>query len=447
MSALIEVLEVALADLDPEQLRGAIDSPQSGAKRDRYALDVQGWAVGGRAAAAAIEFGQGGGKPWPNGGIPPWRVPLDIGRPDIASSDPEEGTDVRGFHSALNMLRLEREFELSVDVVLEDETRVRLADIRGRRSRLHSGFEPRIQPISLTTLGRTGTTMLTKMLGTHPEILTYRAFQYEPAAAGYWLHVLRSLAEPASYIPQVAPPLARNEGWWLAPEPPTRYRGIDDPGVENWIGAAGVEAAAAFCQSRIEALYEELARHLGRGRPAYFAEKHGPGWVSTFLPELYPRAREIFVVRDFRDIVCSILAFNAKRGRQLFGRQHVETDAEFIDWMGQHASRLVDAWERRGSRGYLLRYEDLVLRPSETLEGVLEYLALDSSEATIETMLESVSGGDPDMDWHRTSKNAQESVGRWQRELDPGLQQACELAFGAALETFGYELESPVGAD
>ena len=39
--------------------------------------------------------------------------------------------------------------------------------------------------------------------------------------------------------------------------------------------------------------------------------------------ELYPRAREVILVRDFRDMVSSMFAFNAKRGFQGFRRGSV----------------------------------------------------------------------------------------------------------------------------
>ena len=38
------------------------------------------------------------------------------------------------------------------------------------------------------------------------------------------------------------------------------------------------------------------------------------------MRQLYPRAREIFLVRDPRDTLASMLAFNARRGFVDFGR-------------------------------------------------------------------------------------------------------------------------------
>jgi hypothetical protein len=42
--------------------------------------------------------------------------------------------------------------------------------------------------------------------------------------------------------------------------------------------------------------------------------------VPRIARDLYPRANEIFLVRDFRDLICLVLAFNEKRGTVEFGR-------------------------------------------------------------------------------------------------------------------------------
>ena len=45
-----------------------------------------------------------------------------------------------------------------------------------------------------------------------------------------------------------------------------------------------------------------------------------PNYLPVLIRELYPRAKEIFLVRDFRDMARSIMAFDAKRGYAGFGR-------------------------------------------------------------------------------------------------------------------------------
>ena len=74
-------------------------------------------------------------------------------------------------------------------------------------------------------------------------------------------------------------------------------------------------------------------------------------------------------------------------------------------------------------------------RPRETLSEILEYLELETPPATIEAMLASL--GEPASDVHRTS-GAEESIGRWQRDLPDGVKGTAERVLGEALGEFGY---------
>ena len=87
-----------------------------------------------------------------------------------------------------------------------------------------------------------------------------------------------------------------------------------------------VEQAAAVCQSSVEKFYEEVASNQDQVCPAFFAEKQVPDEVPGILWELYRGTREIFVIRDFRDMLCSIRAFNAKRGFLGFDRSHAASE-------------------------------------------------------------------------------------------------------------------------
>ena len=54
------------------------------------------------------------------------------------------------------------------------------------------------------------------------------------------------------------------------------------------------------------------------------------------MRELYPAARELFLVRDFRDMIASMQAYNARKGFGDFGR---ETAAERRHLAGRAAPR------------------------------------------------------------------------------------------------------------
>ena len=86
-----------------------------------------------------------------------------------------------------------------------------------------------------------------------------------------------------------------------------------------------------MAQAAVESFYREYASTRNRTTPAFFAEKIVPaGHVRRIMRLLYPQAREIFLVRDPRDILASVLAFNARHGFADFGRERVETDEQLV---------------------------------------------------------------------------------------------------------------------
>ena len=182
-------------------------------------------------------------------------------------------------------------------------------------------------------------------------------------------------------------------------------------------------------------------RDRGAPVPSHFVERGKGDWhLNALLRELYDGPKEVFLIRDYRDIVCSVLAFNEKRGVDAFGRRHVSSDEEFVrSYLGLEAQLMLDAWRQRGDSGFLLRYEDLVLNPVDAVAPLLDFVGLDADRAVIERMLERASANRPDRQLdHRTSSEPADSIGRWRRDLSPQLQDVCEQAFGNVLREFGY---------
>jgi hypothetical protein len=433
-SARLEIAEVSTEDLDLALLAGGgIDRPRAGERSDAWALDLRGWAVGRAEPAVEVELA--------HDGEPLARVPLDVERPQAAAPHPEaSGRTTVGFHAAVGALPLALDFELEVRAVLAGGRRARVGVVRGRRTRLTTGFEPSLEPLLVTTLGRTGSMVLMRMLEAHPELLVYRPFRYEQQVAGYWLSVLLSLSEPGSYLRQVAPAGNLEDPlWWLGGGPGPRE--LRDAPLQSWLGSEGVESLAHVCQERVAAVYGQIASRAGKPEAAFFAEKYSLR-TAQIARELYPGARELFLVRDFRDMVASILAFNRRRGVQGFGRAAAGSDLEWVEGLAGWSGSLVRAWRARsgGSGGsHLVRYEDLMLRPERVLAGVLSYTGVDPAPARVEEMLAAASPAMPELAEHRTAESAPGSIGRWRTDLEPDLAAACERSFGEALREFGYE--------
>lgn len=227
--------------------------------------------------------------------------------------------------------------------------------------------------------------------------------------------------------------------WWVGTEAPMPWPLRDEP-VQEWLGGEAVESLAIVSQQRIDALYEQIAATTGAGDERFFAEKSNLR-VSNVAAELYPDGRELFLVRDFRDMVCSVFAFNEKRGVTGFGRAKATSDMEYVARLGGWAGSLARAWERRRGRAHLVRYEDLVQDPEPALAALLDHVGVDSGAGTIAAMLDELGEDLPELREHPTSASAQSSIGRWRTDLDQQLTEACARAFGPALELFGYARE------
>jgi hypothetical protein len=424
----LEIAEVLVEDASEALLGAGLDTPAAGTASGSWGLDVRGWAVGRSAAASAVIVEHAGGHVAD--------IPVDDERADVAALFPEaEWAGTSGFFLPLGTLRLPAEFELDLQLRLADGVQARFGRIAGRRASLRVSTQPTIGAIGLTALGRTGSTAVTRLLSSHPAIVAYRPFEYEPRVVTYWLDVLQDLAEPSSFRRQLTPNGPLEDLWWAGARPPLPRR-IREEALQDWIGGDSVDALAELCLTRIDGFYRRVAAESGRADARYFVEKLGPR-TGALMRELSSSAREIFLVRDFRDVVASIFAFNERRGFQGFGRDRAGSDAEYVtNRIGASVDAFAHSWQTRAEGAHLVRYEDVVARPRETLAGMLEYLGLEAGSATLDAMLESL--GAPEADAHRTT-SAEDSIGRWQADLSAEVQAACAGAFGPALRQFGYE--------
>lgn len=424
------VLEVRQTASQGALAGGAIDRPAAGDELDEWALDIRGWAVGEHGPVKAVEGLHEGNVLW--------HVPLLLDRPRIAAEHPQAGTDTLGFYALQSVLALPPRHEIEVRALLGDGRREPIGSIVAERSPLTTGFRPRRRPILITTFGRTGSMLLMRLLVSHPEVLSFKPHRFEQRIASYWIDALLTLADPVSYLRGVAPQAGVDDRmWWLGNAAPIPWP-LRDEGVQEWLGGDAVEELALVAQQRIDALYERIAAEIGGAEEPFFAEKSNLR-VSSVAAELYPEGRELFLVRDFRDMVASVFAFNRKRGVTGFGRGKAGSDLQYVERLGGWVASLARAWEQRRERSHLVRYEELVSEPEQALAGLLGYVGADASEATIAEMVQGLSEELPELSEHRTTASVQHSIGRWRTDLDPDVRAACERAFGDALALFGYE--------
>ena len=432
--ALVEIDDIELGAPQPGKIRAfALDAPRIGG-RDVYDVEIAGWALGDGQRVTDVEIHQAGAVLR--------KTPLDQQRRDVLRDHPDAPeSGIVGFRTWLGVVGLEPDVELQLRAVLADGTRARLGKITLRHSPVQSGFEPTLQPLMLTTMGRAGTTWTMRLLSEHPEIVVHRWHPYELRTARYWWHMLKTLSEPRDPHHSAQADHFQTNKQWIGYNPFYPEPIAVTPGLGEWMGRDYVEDLARFCQRSAEEAYLRIAAGQNQTGVKYMAEKHRADNLPWLVWELYPKAKEIFLVRDFRDVYSSMLAFNQKFGRRAFGPSHIETDEEFAKFLRNSTIRnLSRSWPKRQDRAHLIRYEDLITNPEATLRGILAYLELDASDATVAGMLERASAENPEMKRHLTSADVSTSLGRWKSSLTPELQTVANNAFGDVLQQFGYQV-------
>ena len=125
----VEISAIYLSELDHEQLWGRyIDSPKPDTHVEARALQVVGWVLGKSYPAVAVELIHDGNVLR--------RAPLNARRPDIAEAFPKvPGAENSGFRITVSAAESIPGIELEVRAVLQDQSRVSIGVIRGRRRR------------------------------------------------------------------------------------------------------------------------------------------------------------------------------------------------------------------------------------------------------------------------------------------------------------------------
>lgn len=429
-------MAVAIDDVEahePGTVEGNLEVPGAGEDQPGYSIALGGWALGADVAVEALELVAEGSAVA--------RIPVDGERPDIAAARPGVPDSGRsGFRAAVGALDLPRTFVVEAAAALSDGARVPLWTLRGRRDPVLDPRPDGPRPLIVRGLGRTGSTWLTRLLGEHPEVVTYRPFAYEPRLLSYWIELLRALCDPREGL-RVLRPSSTAGRWLLRGAAPPEPLPLEDVRVADALLDRGVRELAAFGRNRVDSFYEAVASERGKPLVA-FAEK-GAINDARFMPparlaqELYPRAREILLVRDPRDMVCSMLAYDERRGGAGFGRDNRD-DPDWLLWLAEVLTAMTETDVALGERSLLIRYEDLMADPETVMARAFAHAGVDSAPDAVRAALDAAAAL-PVPDRHRTAGTKDSSVGRWRREMPPDLRREVDAAFGEPMALHGYE--------
>jgi hypothetical protein len=409
----------------------SVETPRPGEQFDGYVLPIAGWVYGAAVPVTRVHLRCGSRMLR--------EVTPKFDRRDVAELYSAAGELPVGFLTELGAVDLPPSFEIELIAQIDDGRMIPFALVSGRRRALEPRSATTLRPIFVTNIGRVGSTVLMNLLRCHPQIVVHDLYPYETRALGYWMHMLKVLGAPADHERSASPNTYEDEGHWVGHHPHNMRPVIEPAAIGGWLRRDYIAELAAFCQTSAENFYRSVAAAQGVERPLYFAEKRNPRGPARLASELYPDARELFLVRDPRDMVCSMLSFYEKTRLVSFGRDHFTDDEQFVKSVVPALNDLIAQRAEREHRSLLVRYEDLVTSPLTELERILNYVELPAGPELRAEIVDRALRDTASSARHRTTSSAGASVGRWRTDLTPSMQAACESAFCDLLPALGYE--------
>jgi hypothetical protein len=169
------------------------------------------------------------------------------------------------------------------------------------------------------------------------------------------------------------PPSPFNSGTAAAPAP--------------WFAGDYFRHMAGFARSMTDEFYGEVAADKPLAR--LFAEK----WPGRIIPHvmrtIHREVRELYLLRNPREVILSILRFNARRGFPDFGVEVLGTGEAFIAAVARQLREEMALFRQRtwDKSGIVLDYALLRKDPATVLRKAFKLLEMEHSPEIVENML------------------------------------------------------------
>jgi len=269
------------------------------------------------------------------------------------------------------------------------------------------------RPIFVFGCGRSGTSLLSRILNQHPDI-----------GVPFESHIFNAFV-----------PLLRHYG--DLGNPANRERLVHDIlsvyYFRHWQPPPDKKAVLAEVQgSRIvdifDAIHRTWARSVGKRRWGEKSPNHVEYWDQ--LHEAYPNAQVVHIVRDGRDVAVSLV-------RARFGPKTVFRAAEYWRDYLRHVERLKKATDPADI--FEVKYEDLVLDPETQVRALCRFL----DESYTETLLRYYESDGRYPTDKRNEQNLQKPImrgntGKWKTALSSHEVAVFEAVAGDLLDGYGY---------
>lgn len=354
-----------------------------------------------------------------------------------------------GFHLRINTICLNKNANLEVWVDLKRNDgnllRVKIGEIEnGVSGILQKINNSRYSPIIVPALGRSGTTLMMTLLNSHPNVIAPGQYPYEYRQASYLWHALRILTSPANFQRSMHPDSFETDYFYKLGYNPFISRMYEKAhnlnNVADWQDKVFPVELINFVKNMVDQYLDSVVSDSTKENVKYLAEKTNVSPMNDLVMNVYPNAKQIFLVRDLRDSFISAKAFNKKRGTTSFGFEG-KSDQQVLAGRAQSANLMVQAKVHADDRVLFIRYEDIILKQKNTLTLILDFLGLDQSPEVVKSMMASLQAKGDQRSLHATSTDVASSIERWRNELSLQDQEYCSQAYKLFFETFGYPVK------
>lgn len=279
---------------------------------------------------------------------------------------------------------------------------------------------------------RSGTTMMSRVLGSHPSVFTFGE-----------LHFFEQMHSPddtrglsTSEATELAARLlsVQRQGY-LGKREPARFR--EEAGAV--VSPLGPEPTAA---RTFEAFLRYEATRSGKSLPCDQTPRN-VFYIGEILA-LYPEARVVLMVRDPRDV---LLSQKRKWKRRFLGARGIPMREALRAWVNYHPITISKLWTSSVSAGdrfeddgrvLCVRFEDLLAHPETEVRRVCEFIGVSFSEDMLNVPRVGSSSGE-DRPEQRGIDNARS--GGWRKG---GLSSTevflCQKMTGAPMKRHGYKV-------
>jgi hypothetical protein len=286
---------------------------------------------------------------------------------------------------------------------------------------------PGLAPILVTAPGRSGTTLLMGLLAKSPAIVAAELVPYELRLLSYYAAAYQVLTAPADLDRSTHPDRLEGDGFHIgfnpfnSPNYAPAFR--DRAPLQEYFASYAPDRVCDFVRDMVGEYYTRLAADKGKTGARFFAEKgnnlHAP--TRHFTRRVFGQVRELVIVRDPRDVLCSHMAYFSSSPEKAFAQL-------------SHAARQLLAIRAEAAPDiHIFKYEDMVRGDPACFAGLSDFLG---------TKIAPEGGFRPQEVFrkHGTSVSPEASVARWRTNLPEDLRTRCAQDWAGFLGVFGYEL-------